>query len=169
MATILCLVPVTSLTKWGNVTELNSTSVRPHPSRRRHVQDRFTIVRGAMITVNDCSDNGIRRRRAPPGLCRAEGGAGMGESWIKPTRADLHADLLERLPRFVVEECRKFDGLGGHVKVPHGEYYSLLVVRPGLRCPSSSGGQGGGGLGGGLMVNARRSERRGGFAPPSFL
>jgi hypothetical protein len=75
VATILCLVPVTSLTKWGNVTELNSTSVRPR--RRRHIQDRFTVVRGAMIAVNDRSDNGVRRRRAPPVLHRAGGGTGM--------------------------------------------------------------------------------------------
>ena len=103
-----------------------------------------------------------------PSSAAPGGGAGMGESWIKPTRADLHADLLERLACLVVKECRKFDGLGGHVKVPHGEYYSSLVVRPGLRRPSSSGGRGGGGSGGGLMVNAWRSERRGVFFPPSF-
>ncbi len=103
VATILCLVPVTSLTKWGNVTELNSTSVRPRPRRRHHVQDRFTVVRGAMIAVNDRSDNGVRRCRAPPVLRRAGGGAGMGESWIEPTRADLRADVLERLPRLVVK------------------------------------------------------------------
>ncbi len=166
MATILCLVPVTSLTKWGNVTELNSTSVRPR--RRRHVQDRFTVVQGAMIAVNNRSNNGVRHCRAPPVLRRAGGGAGMGESRIEPTRADLRADLLERLPCLVVQERRKFDGLGGHIKVLHGEYYSSLVVRPGLCRPSSSGGWGGGGSGGGLMVNARRSERRGGFVPPSF-
>jgi hypothetical protein len=103
-----------------------------------------------------------------PSSAAPGGGAGMGESWIERTRADLCADLLERLPRFVVEECRKFDGLGGHVKVPHGEYYSLLIVCPGLHRPSSLGGRGGGGSGGGLMINARRSERRGGFVPPSF-
>ncbi len=122
-----------------------------------------------MIAVNDRSDNGIRRRRAPPVLRRAGGGAGMGESRIEPTRADLRADVLERLPRLVVEECREFDGLGGHIKVPHGEYYSSLVVRPGLCRPSSSGGRVGGGSEGGLMVNARRSEWRSGFVPPSFL
>ncbi len=121
-----------------------------------------------MIVVKDHSNNGVRCRHAPSVLRRTGGGAGTGKSRIEPTRADLHADLLERLPRLVVEERHEFDGLGGHVKVPHREYYSLLVVRPGLRCPSSSGGQGGGGLGGGLMVNARRSERRGGFVPPSF-
>jgi hypothetical protein len=103
-----------------------------------------------MIVVNDHSNNGVHCCRAPPILCRARGGAGMGESRIKPTRADLHADLLERLPCLVVKERPKFDGLGGHVKVPHGEYYSLLVVRPGLRRPSSSGGRGGGGSGGGV-------------------
>jgi hypothetical protein len=166
VATILCLVPVTSLTKWGNVTDLNSTSV---PSRRRrHVQDRFTVVRGAMIVVNDHSNNGIRCRRAPPVLCRTGGGTGMGESRIEPTCADMHADLLKRLARLIVKERRKFNGLGRHIKVPHGDYYSSLVVRPGLHCPSSSGGRGGGGSEGGLMVNARRSERRGGFVPPSF-
>ena len=118
--------------------------------------------------VNDHSDNGVHHRRAPPVLRRAGGGTGMGESWIKPTCADLRADVLERLPRLVDEERHEFDGLGGHIKVPHGEYYSLLVIRPGLRRPSSSGGRGGGGSGGGLMVNARRSERRSGFVPPSF-
>jgi hypothetical protein len=166
MATILCLVPVTSLTKWGNVTELNSTSVRPR--RRCHIQDCFTIVRGAMIAVNNCSNNGIRCCRAPPVLRHTGGGAGMGESQIEPTRADLCADLLERLPCLVVKKRREFDGLGGHVKVPHREYYSLLVVHPGLSPPSSLGGRGGGGPGGGLMVNAWKSEMRGGFVPPSF-
>jgi hypothetical protein len=163
---ILCLVLVTSLTKWGNVMELNSTSLRPR--RRRHIQDRFTVVQGAMIVVNDRSDNGVRRCCTPPVLHCARGGAGMGESRIELTYADLHADLLKLLPRLVVEERRKFVGLGGHVKVPHGEYYSLLIVRPELCRPSSSGGWRGGGSGGGLMVNAWRSERRGGFVPPSF-
>ncbi len=102
--------------------------------------------------VNDHSDNGVHHRRAPPVLRRAGGGTGMGESWIKPTCADLRADVLEHLPCLIVKERCKFDGLGGHIKVPHGEYYSLLVVRPGLRRPSSLGGWGGGGLGGGLMV-----------------
>jgi hypothetical protein len=137
------------------------------PRRRHHVQDCFTVVRGAMIAVNDHSDNGVRRRCAPPIFRCAGGGAGMGESQIKPTHADLRADVLEHLPCLVVKECRKFDGLGGHIKVPHGEYYSLLVVRPGLRRLSSSGGRGGGGSGGRLMVNAWRSERRSGFVPPT--
>ncbi len=105
---------------------------------------------------------------APPVLRCTGGGAGMGESRIKSTHADLRADVLERLPCLIVKERREFDGLGGRIKFPHGKYYSLLVVRPGLRRPSSSGGQGGGGSGGGLMVNARRSERRSGFVPPSF-
>ncbi len=122
-----------------------------------------------MIAVNDHSDNGVRHCHAPPVLRRTGGSAGMGKSRIKPTHADLRADLLERLPHLIVEECCKFDGLGRHVKVPHGEYYSLLIVRPGLHRPSSSGGRVGGGSGEGLVVNARRSERRGGFVPPSFL
>ncbi len=103
-----------------------------------------------------------------PSSAALGGGAGMGESRIEPTRADLRADVLKRLPRLVVKERREFDELGGQIKVPHGEYYSSLVVRPGLRRPSSSGGRGGGGSGGGFMVNARRSERRSGFVPPSF-
>ncbi len=121
-----------------------------------------------MITINNRSDNGVRRCRTPPVLRHAGGGAGMGKSRIKPTRADLRADVLKHLPHLVVKKRHKFDGLGGHIKVPHGEYYSLLVFRPGLRRPSSLGGRGGGGSGGGLMVNAQRSERRSGFVPPSF-
>jgi hypothetical protein len=114
VAVILCLVPVTSLTKWGSVTELNSTSVRPR--RRGHVQDRFTIVRGAMVAVNDHNNNGVRRRRAPLVLRRAGGGAGMGESRIEPTRADLRADVLERLPRLIVENAANLMGWAGTSK-----------------------------------------------------
>ncbi len=76
MATILCLVPVTSLTKWGNVTELNSTSVRP--CCQHHVQDRFTIIQGAMIAVNNHSNNGICCCHAPP-ILRCAGGA---QGWV---------------------------------------------------------------------------------------
>ncbi len=75
MATILCLGPVTSLTKWGDVTELNSTSVRPRPRRRRHVQDCLTVVRGAMIAGSTTAATMASVVVAPLPSSAAPGGA----------------------------------------------------------------------------------------------
>ena len=70
------------------------------PRRRRHVDDRFAAVQVSTIAVDDRGDDCVCRRLALPVPRRARGIAGLCVFWIGPTRADL----LERLPRLVVEE-----------------------------------------------------------------
>ncbi len=94
------------------------------PCRRRDVEDRPppAVIRGTIPV--DVDDNGICHRRrqhvAPTIPCAVGGGGGgtTGESRIETARAYL----LERHPRL-----RKFDRLGWHVKVPHGEYPSSAI------------------------------------------